>query len=146
VGNWRYDGGQMAMSDQARHIVGEFLPYMRKKYGIRETAIYIDPACKALRLEIEKLGLLTEGADNNAHDVKGGSKGLKVGVEMPQSGINDGRFYLVEDERYGTEAFVKEAGLYCADDKGDPVDAYNHSLDECRYAANHFLKTYGLWG
>ena len=146
VGNWRYDGGQMAMSDQARHIVGEFLPYMRKKYQIRENAIYIDPACKALRLEIEKLGLMTTGADNNAHDVKGGSKGLKVGVEMLQSGINDGRFYLVEDERYGTEPFVKEAGLYCADDKGQPVDAYNHSLDECRYAYNHFAKTYGLWG
>ena len=146
VGNWRYDGGQMAMSDQARHIVGEFLPYMRKKYQIRENAIYIDPACKALRLEIEKLGLLTEGADNNAHDGKGGSKGLKVGVEMLQSAMNDGRFFLVEDDRYGTEPFVKEAGLYCADDKGDPVDAYNHSADEVRYAANHFLKTYGLWG
>ena len=146
VGNWRYDGGQMAMSDQARHIVGEFLPYMRKKYGIRENAIYIDPACKALRLEIEKLGLMTTGADNNAHDVKGGSKGLKVGVEMLQSGINDGRFFLVEDERYGTEPFVKEAGLYCADDKGQPVDAYNHSLDECRYAYSHFAKSYGLWG
>lgn len=146
VGNWRYDGGQMAMSDQARHIVGEFLPYMRKKYQIRENAIYIDPACKALRLEIEKLGLLTEGADNNAHDIKGSVKGLKVGVEMLQSAMNDGRFFLVEDERYGTEPFVKEAGLYCADDKGDPVDAYNHSADEVRYAANHFLKTYGLWG
>lgn len=146
VGNWRYDGGQMAMSDQARHIVGEFLPYMRKKYGVRENAIYIDPACKALRLEIEKLGLGTNGADNNGHDVRGGSKGLKVGVEMLQSAIQDGRFYLVEDERYGTEAFVKEAGLYCADDKGQPVDAYNHSMDETRYAMNHFLKAYGLWG
>ena len=146
VGNWRYDGGQMAMSDQARHIVGDFIPYMRNKYRVRESAIYIDPACKALRLEIEKLGLLTSGADNNAHDVKGGSKGLKVGVEMLQSAINDGRFFLVEDERYGTEAFVKEAGLYCADDKGDPVDAYNHSMDETRYAYNHFAKTYGFWG
>ena len=146
VGCWRYDGGQMAMSDQARHIVGEFLPYMRQKYHTRENAVYIDPACKALRLEIEKLGVMTSGADNNAHDVKGGSKGLKVGVEMLQSAINDGRFYLVEDARYGTESFVKEAGLYCADDKGNPVDAYNHTLDECRYAANHFLKAYGLWG
>ena len=146
VGCWRYDGGQMAMSDQARHIVGEFLPYMRQKYRTRENAVYIDPACKALRLEIEKLGVLTSGADNNAHDVKGGSKGLKVGVEMLQSAINDGRFFLVEDPRYGTESFVKEAGLYCADDKGNPVDAYNHTLDECRYAANHFLKAYGLWG
>ena len=146
VGNWRYDGGQMAMSDQAKHIVGEFLPYMRQKYRVRESGIYIDPACKALRLEIEKLGCLTNGADNNGHDVKGGSKGLKVGVEMLQSGINDGRFFLVEDERFGTEAFVKEAGLYCADDKGQPVDAYNHSMDEARYAYNHFAKTYGLWG
>ena len=146
VGNWRYDGGQMAMSDQARHIVGEFIPYMRQKYRVRENGIYIDPACKALRLEIEKLGLLTSGADNNAHDVKGGSKGLKVGVEMLQSAINDGRFYLIEDEKYGTEPFVKEAGLYCADDKGNPIDAYNHSMDECRYAWTHFAKSYGLWG
>ena len=146
VGCWRYDGGQMAMSDQARHIVGEFLPYMRQKYHVRENGIYIDPACKALRLEIEKLGLMTYGADNNAHDVRGGSKGLKVGVEMLQSGINDGRFWLVEDARYGTESFVKEAGLYCADEHGNPVDAYNHSMDEARYGYNHFAKAYGLWG
>ena len=146
VGNWYYDGGQMAMSDQARHIVGEFLPYMRQKYRIRESSVFIDPACKALRLEIEKLGVLTEGADNNAHDVKGGSRGLKVGVEMLQSGINDGRFFLVEDERYGTEPFIKEAGLYCADDNGNPIDAYNHCADGTRYGYNHFAKTYGLWG
>ena len=146
VGCWRYDGGQMAMSDQARHIVGEFLPYMRQKYHVRENGIYIDPACKALRLEIEKLGLMTYGADNNAHDVRGGSKGLKVGVEMLQSGINDGRFWLVEDARYGTESFVKEAGLYCADEHGNPVDAYNHTMDEARYGYNHFAKSYGLWG
>ena len=146
VGNWRYDKGQMAMSDQARAICGEFLPYMRNKYRMRENEIFIDPACKALRLEIEKFGLMTSGADNNAHDVKGGSKGLKVGVEMLQSAINDGKFFLVEDERYGTEPFVKEAGLYCVNDKGEPIDAYNHTMDECRYGYNHFAKTYGLWG
>lgn len=146
VGNWYYDGGQMAMSDQAREITGEFLPYMRQKYQIRETGIYIDPACKAMRLEIEKFGLNTYGADNNAHDVKGSTKGLRVGVEMLQSGISDGKFFLVEDERYGTEPFVKEAGLYCADDKGNPVDAYNHALDETRYAYTYFAKAYGLWG
>ena len=145
VGNWRYDGGQMAMSDQARRIVGDFLPYMRQKYRVRESSVYIDPACKALRLEIEKLGVGTDGADNNGHDVRGSSKGLRVGVEMLQSGITDGRFYLVEDPRYGTEAFIKEAGLYCADDHGQPIDAYNHSMDETRYAYNHFAKTYGLW-
>lgn len=145
VGNWRYDGGQMAMSDQARRIVGDFLPYMRQKYRVRETSVYIDPACKALRLEIEKLGVPTEGADNNGHDVRGSSKGLRVGVEMLQSGISDGRIYLVDDPKFGAEAFIKEAGLYCADDHGQPIDAYNHSMDETRYAYNHFAKTYGIW-
>ena len=145
VGNWYYNGGQMAMSDQAKHICGEYLPYMRNKYKMRESDIYIDPACKALRLEIEKFGLMTSGADNNGHDVKGANKGLKVGVEMLQSAINDGRFFLVEDERYGTEPFVKEAGLYCVDGNGNPVDAYNHCMDQTRYANNHFMKAYGLW-
>ncbi len=142
VGNWYYDKGQMAMSDQARHIVGEFLPYMRQKYRIRENSIYIDPACKALRLEIEKFGILTSAADNNAHDIRGTSKGIKVGIEMLQSLINDGLFFLVEDEKYGTEPFVKEVGLYCVNEKGDPVDAYNHCMDCVRYASNYFRKTY----
>ena len=146
VGNWHYDGGQMAMSDQAKHICGEYLPYMRQKYRIRENEIYIDPACKALRLEIEKFGLMTSGADNNGHDVRGTSKGLKVGIEMLQSAIQDGRFYLVEDSRYGTEPFVKEAGLYCVNERGEPIDAYNHVMDATRYGYNHFAKTFGLWG
>ena len=146
VGDWYYDGAQMAMSDQARHIVGEFLPYMRQKYRVRENGVYIDPACKALRLEIEKLGVMTSAADNNGHDVRGTAKGIRVGIEMLQSAISDGRFCLVEDERYGTEPFVKEAGLYCVNDRGEPVDAYNHVMDQTRYAMNHFLKTYGLWG
>ena len=146
VGNWHYDGGQMAMSDQAKHIVGEFLPYMRGKYGIRESNVFIDPACKALRLELEKLGIMTSGADNNSHDIKGSTKGLRVGIEMLQSSINDGRFFLIEDERYGTEPFVKEAGLYCVNEHGEPVDAYNHCCDEVRYGHNYFAKSYGLWG
>ena len=146
VGNWYYDGGQMAMSDQARHICGEFIPAMRQKTGMRESAIMIDPACKALRLEIDKLGYTTTKADNNGHDIKGTSKGIMCGIEMLQNNINDGRFFLVEDERYGSDAFVKEAGLYCINETtGDPVDAYNHAMDETRYASTYFSKTYGYW-
>jgi PBSX family phage terminase large subunit len=146
VGNWYYDGGQMAMSDQARHICGEFIPAMRQKTGMRESAIMIDPACKALRLEIDKLGYTTTKADNNGHDIKGTSKGIMCGIEMLQNNINDGRFYLVEDERYGSDAFVKEAGLYCINETtGSPVDAYNHAMDETRYASTYFSKTYGYW-
>ena len=145
VGNWYYDGGNMAMSDQAKHICGEFIPAMRKKTGMRETCIMIDPACKALRLEIDKLGYTTTTADNNGHDIKGSSKGIKVGIEMLQNGINDGHFYLVEDSRFGVEPALKEFGLYCVDDHGQPVDAYNHAMDEIRYGHNYFAKQYGLW-
>ena len=144
VGNWYYSGGQMAMSDQARRIAGEFLPYMRRKYGVRESDVFIDPACKALRLELEKLGVMTSGADNNAHDIRGSTRGIKCGIEMLQSGINDGRFFLVDDPLYSAEPFLKEAGLYCMDRYGQPVDAYNHCMDETRYAYNHFAKTYLL--
>lgn len=145
VGNWYYDKGEMAMSDQAKHIVGEFMPYMRQKYRMKESAIYIDPACKALRLEIEKLGQMCGKADNNAHDIKGTSKGLKVGIEMLQSGINDGRFYCVDDDRYSVASFITEVGLYCVDKNGEPIDAYNHAMDETRYAHNYFAKNYGYW-
>ena len=145
VGNWYYDGGTMAMSDQARHICGEFIPAMRQKTGMRESCIMIDPACKALRLEIDKLGYPTTKADNNAHDIKGTSKGIMVGIEMLQNAINDDRFYLVDDDRYGVEPFIKEAGLYCVDDNGNPVDAYNHGMDETRYGHNYFAKQYGYW-
>lgn len=146
VGNWYYDGGQMAMSEQARHICTEFLPYMRQKYKIRESGIYIDPACKALRLEIERHRLTTYGADNNGHDIKGTSKGLMCGVEMLQSNIQNERFFLIDDPIYGVEPYIKEAGLYCIGTDGTPVDKYNHCMDETRYASNYFLKTYGLWG
>lgn len=145
VGNWYYDGGNMAMSDQARHICGEFIPAMRSKYGMRESCIMIDPACKALRLEIDKLGYPTTTADNNGHDIKGSTRGIKVGIEMLQNAINDDRFYLVDDDRYGVEPFIKEVGLYCIDDNGQPVDAYNHALDEVRYAHTYFAKSYGYW-
>lgn len=145
VGNWYYDGGNMAMSDQARHICGEFIPAMRNKTGMRETCIMIDPACKALRLEIDKLGYPTTTADNNGHDIKGSTKSINVGIEMLQNAINDDRFYLVDDDRYGVEPFIKEVGLYCVDDNGQPIDAYNHGMDETRYGHNYFAKQYGYW-
>ena len=146
VGNWFYDRGQKAMSTQAKEICGSFIPYMRQKYGMKESGIYIDPACKALRLEFHKLGYNTMGADNNAHDIMGTSKGIVCGIEMLQSGITEGRFFLVDDPKYGVEPFLQEVGLYCMDDHGRPVDAYNHCCDEVRYSWNQFAKTNGLWG
>lgn len=142
VANWYYDGGLMAMSQQAREIIASFIPYCRNKVGMRESSFFVDPACRALRMELELLGIQTTGADNNSHDVKGSTKGIKVGIEYLQSAISDGRFYVVDDLRYGAAPFIREVGMYCVDDNGNPVDAYNHCMDEARYANNYFYKHY----
>ena len=144
MANWYYGGQDMAMSVQAGHLVREFAPYCRRTFGMREEGWYIDPACKALRKEIELYGILTTGADNNGHDVKGNRKGIEVGIEYCQSAITDGRFFLIENDTYGHYDFIKEIGMYCVDGNGHPVDANNHCMDEFRYANNHFYKRYVL--
>lgn len=142
--NWYYDGANKAMSTQSRELVNDFVPYCRNRYQRRETCWMIDPACKALRMELELLGIQTDGADNNAHDIRGSSKGIKVGIEYLQSAISDGRFFVVDDIKHGCTDFVREIGMYCVDDHGNPVDAYNHAMDETRYANNYFYKNYVL--
>lgn len=142
--NWYYDGGDKALSTQAREIVRDFVPYCRNKYNMRESCWKIDPACKALRKELEVLGIYTDKADNNGRDIKGSIKGKKVGIEYLQSAMQDGLFHCVEDQKYGHYNFLKEIGLYCVDDNGNPIDAYDHALDECRYACNYFYKRYVL--
>ena len=52
------------MSVQARELAGTFAPYCRNKFGMREDAWYIDPACKALRKELELYGIDALNADN----------------------------------------------------------------------------------
>lgn len=144
VANYYYEGGNKAMSVQSREIAQEFIPYCRNLLRRRETNVFIDPACKALRKELELFGIWTQGADNNSKDIKGSKKGIKVGIEYLQSAISDGRFFCVENDRYGHYNFVKEVGMYCWDDHGNPIDAWNHCCDETRYANNYFYKNYVL--
>lgn len=144
VANWYYDGANKAMSVQAREIATEFLPYCRNKTGMRESCWKIDPACKALRKELELFGIATDPADNNAHDIKGTTKGIKVGIEYLQSAMTEGYFFCIDDEKYGHHSFLKEIGLYCVDAHGEPIDAWNHALDDARYACNYFYKRYVL--
>ena len=142
LASWYYDGGNKAMSTQARELAGKFAPWCRKTFGVRESDWYIDPACKALRKELELFGIQSTGADNNGHDVKGNRKGIEVGIEYLQNSIQDGRFFLLECEEYGHLDLIREFGMYCVDDHGHPVDAWNHCCDEARYANNHFVKNY----
>ena len=144
VANWYYDGGQKAMSTQAREIAQTFVPYCRNKTKMRESCWKIDPACKALRKELELFGIQSDGADNNGRDIKGASKGIKVGIEYLQSAIEGGYFFVVESDQFGHADFLREIGMYCVDDNGNPIDAYNHALDEARYSNNYFYKRYVL--
>lgn len=148
VAGWYYSGTDTgitkAMSVQAREICSGFIPYCREVTNMRESCIKIDPACKALRAELDLLGYYTDRADNNSRDIKGSSKGVDVGIEYLQSSISDGRFYLVENNRFGHADFIKEIGMYCVDNNGKPIDAYNHAMDETRYAHNYFYKNYVL--
>ena len=61
-----------------------------------------------------------------------------------QSSLADGRFFCVENNRFGHEDFLREIGMYCVDAHGHPVDMYNHAMDEFRYAHNYFYKNYVL--
>ncbi len=144
--NYYYDstatGMVKAMSLQAKDIAYTFIPYCRNKFKMRESEVFVDPACKALREELSLVGIDTRGADNNAHDVKGNAKGIKVGIERTQSLIADRVLLLIEDEKYGHQDFLREVSLYVVDKHGEPVDLYNHAMDECRYAVNYFYKQY----
>ena len=145
VANWYYNGENKAMSTQAKEIARDFVPYCRNKYGRRETCWKIDPACKALRMELELLGIPTDKADNNGRDIKGSTRGIRVGIEYLQSAITEGRFFVLDDGgQFGPADFLREIGMYCVDQHGNPVDAYNHAMDETRYACNYFYKNYVL--
>lgn len=139
---WYYGGGNKAMSIQARELAGMFAPWCRGQFKRHEADWYIDPACKALRKELELFDIQSTGADNNGHDIKGSAKGIKVGIEYAQAAIQEGRFFLLDNDTFGHTDFIREIGMYCVDDHGNPVDAYNHAMDEFRYAVNHFVKNY----
>lgn len=113
----------------------------------------VDPACKPLRLELEKLGIArVESADNNRRDkAKGASGSMSLvlrGIEYGQISISRRRFALIDHipealGKYGHADFMGEASMYVADPKsGLPVDKYNHSMDEFRYSNNYFYKNY----
>lgn len=140
------DTGQVkAMSTYARELKA-FMDWCVKKYQLRYSDVFIDPACKALREELHAIGILTTGAPNNAHDVSSKAKGIEVGIERGQTLISDGDFYLVnhKEEEYDHYHFLKELGLYSRDDKGKPTDANNHAMDEFRYSVNVFVGRYKM--
>ncbi|MBS8076391.1 PBSX family phage terminase large subunit, partial [Streptococcus suis] len=63
------DTGQVkAMSTYAVELKA-FIKWCVTKYQMRYTEVWIDPACKSLREELHKVGIITRTAMNNSHDV-----------------------------------------------------------------------------
>lgn len=147
VANYYHSGsdtGQVkAMSTYAKEIK-QFIKWCVDKFQMKYSDVYVDPACKSLREELRKIGILTRGADNNAKDAKNQGGGIEVGIERLQNSMTEERFFLVETDEYDHYEFIKEIGMYVRDDDGKPIDKYNHSMDECRYANNYFYKRYVL--
>jgi PBSX family phage terminase large subunit len=153
VANYYHSGketGQVkAMSVYAKEIK-EFIKWCTDKFQMRYTEVLVDPACKSLREELHLIGIQTAGADNNARDIKGTSKGIEVGIERAQNSLTNslassptnGQFFLIECSQYDHYHFIKEVGMYARDDKGKPIDDFNHAMDEFRYSNNYFYKRY----
>lgn len=136
-------GQVKAMSEYAREIKA-FVDWCVEKFEMRWSEFFVDPACRSLREELRLVGIDTMPADNNAKDVKGSSKGIEVGIERAQNAISEGRFFLVENDRYDHYNFIKEIGMYCRGTTGRPVDEWNHAMDEFRYSVNYFYRRYVL--
>ncbi|KMY32032.1 terminase [Lysinibacillus xylanilyticus] len=146
VANYYHSGaetGQVkAMSTYAKELV-KFKDWCVNKFELRYTEFFVDPACKSLREELHLLGVRTKAADNNSKDITGTSKGIEVGIERLQNSMTNEHFFIVEtDSEYDHYDFLKEIGMYVRDDNGNPIDEFNHALDECRYANNYFFKRY----
>jgi len=138
-----------AMSVYAEELL-RFVNWCHKTYQMYSNVILVDPAARSLREELKRVGLANQAANNNAHEIAGGRKGIEVGIERWQNLMANGQFKLVETPdsgipmKYDHYHFIREIGTYVRDDKsGYPVDANNHSMDEGRYSVNYFYQKYG---
>lgn len=147
VANYYHSGadtGQVkAMSTYAKEIK-QFMQWCIDKYEMHYSHVFVDPACKSLREELHKIGVQTDRADNNAKDAKKQGGGIEVGIERLQNSMTNEQFFLVETDKYDHYDFIKEVGMYVRDKNGEPVDEWNHALDEARYANNYFYRRYVL--
>lgn len=135
-------GQVKAMSTYAKEIK-LFVEWCVDTFEMPYTEFFVDPAARSLREELRLMGITTRGADNNAKDIKGGKKGIEVGIERAQNAITAEQFFLVNvDDRYGHYHFIKELGMYVRDDNGKPIDDWNDAMDEFRYSINYFYRRY----
>lgn len=139
------DSGQVkAMSIYAVEIK-EFMSWCVDRFKTNYSEVFVDPACKSLREELELIGVDTSRANNNAKDIDSKVKGIEVGIERAQNAISQLMFVIMEtEEKYSHYSFLQEIGMYARDKNGKAIDDNNHALDEFRYAINYFYTNYIL--
>lgn len=140
----RDTGMTKALSIQSREISKDFVPYCTRKWNMAWSEVLIDPACLALREELRVCGIETRGADNNAHSIKGNSKGIAVGIERTQSLMAERILRVIDSDEWGHYDLLRELTMYVVDQHGNPVDMYNHAMDAMRYGVNYFIRNYRL--
>ncbi|EGC1186698.1 PBSX family phage terminase large subunit [Listeria monocytogenes] len=140
------DTGEVKAGSTYAIEIKQFIQWCMKEYEVPvNEPVFIDPACRWLREELEKVGVDTAGADNNAHDVTGKAQGIEVGIERMQSLLSERRYLLVEqpNDQYDHYSWLQEIGMYVRDENsGKPVDKNNHAMDTSRYATNYFYRNY----
>ncbi|EAK8404643.1 PBSX family phage terminase large subunit, partial [Listeria monocytogenes] len=140
------DTGEVKAGSTYAVEIKQFIQWCMKEYEVPvNEPVFIDPACRWLREELEKVGVDTAGADNNAHDVTGKAQGIEVGIERMQSLLSERRYLLVEqlNDQYDNYGWLQEMGMYVRDENsGKPVDKNNHAMDTSRYATNYFYRNY----
>ena len=140
----RDTGFTKALSIQAKEIANDFMTYCMNQWKMHYSECLIDPACLALREELGLVGVSTRAADNNGHDIKGNTKGLKVGIERAQSSMANRVLRVIDSQKWGHYDFLRELTMYVVDAHGNPVDMYNHAMDSMRYGHNYFVHNYKL--
>lgn len=148
VANYYHSGSEekvvVAMSTYAKHLK-TFINWCRTHFHLYESTVLVDPAALSLRAELEKLGVDTERANNNAHDHVGNAKGIEAGIQRMQNLMVNNQFRLLKQPKqmYDHYHFIKEIGMYVRDDTTHkPVDLNNHAMDELRYSGNYFYSNY----
>ncbi|EAD6702059.1 PBSX family phage terminase large subunit [Listeria monocytogenes] len=140
------DTGEVKAGSTYAVEIKQFIQWCMKEYEVPvNEPVFIDPACRWLREELEKVGVDTAGADNNAYDVTGKAQGIEVGIERMQSLLSERRYLLVEqlNDQYDHYSWLQEIGMYVRDENsGKPVDKNNHAMDTSRYATNYFYRNY----
>lgn len=134
-------GETLAMSTYAQNIK-KFIAECEDLLQLKRSRVGVDSACKSLREELHKIGIQTERSDNNATDKPSGKE---LGIERLQNLLSSNQFYIVIEnglKEYDHIAFMREIESYVRKDNGEPIDDFNHALDECRYSTNYFYKRY----